>query len=113
MRKRKSSKGSKLKCAFCQGKGVQPGAERLSCIICRGRGRVVMRQPYGVCKECQGGGRKQGTNLYCFACKGKGLIEEISNPIDGRIFKNKKPRRMAKKNKKSFLKEIFSTLKIS
>ncbi|MEK6869895.1 MAG: hypothetical protein AABX74_06685, partial [Nanoarchaeota archaeon] len=80
MRKKKISKSSKLKCAFCQGKGVQPGAERLSCIVCGGSGRITAKQPYSICKECEGGGRKQGANLYCLSCHGKGFVEEKRYP---------------------------------
>ncbi len=76
----KTPKTKKIPCAFCQGKGVQPGAERLSCIVCGGRGRVTARQPYNICKECGGLGKKAGTNLYCLSCHGRGFIEEKKHP---------------------------------
>jgi len=72
----KISQSGKLKCVFCQGKGVQPGAERLSCIVCKGSGRITINQPYTICKECEGRGKKAGTNLYCLSCQGRGFTEE-------------------------------------
>lgn len=80
MKMKKISKSSTLKCVFCQGKGVQPGAERLSCIVCRGSGRITVKQPCSICKECGGRGKKAGTNLYCLSCQGRGFIEEKKYP---------------------------------
>ena len=73
----KISRRSKLQCAFCQGRGIQPGAGRLSCIVCKGSGSVTLKQPI-ICKECGGRGRKKGANLYCFLCHGKGFVEGSS-----------------------------------
>ena len=81
MKMKRIPKSSKLQCAFCQGKGIQPGAERLSCIVCGGNGRVTARQPYTICKECGGRGRKPGTTLYCLSCHGKGFVEEKRYPL--------------------------------
>lgn len=69
-------KSTKLECAFCQGKGTQPGTDRISCVVCGGSGRVKVRPPYNICKECEGKGKKLGANLYCLACHGKGVIEK-------------------------------------
>lgn len=69
-------KSSKLQCVFCQGKGIQPGTEHWLCIVCKGRGRVTIQQPYDMCKECGGTGKKENTNLYCLLCHGKGFISE-------------------------------------
>ncbi|MDP3043373.1 MAG: hypothetical protein Q8N21_03145 [bacterium] len=76
-----AEKTKKFPCAFCQGKGVQPGAERLSCIVCKGSGRVTVNQPYNICKECGGRGKKAGANLYCLLCQGKGFVEEKRHPL--------------------------------
>ncbi len=136
---KKIQKSSKLRCAFCQGKGVQPGAERLSCIVCGGGGRVVARQPYTICKECGGRGRKEGTTLYCLPCHGKGFIEEkkyppiAKSPVSktrrksvkikrrkGKFSEGKKPAKLkvrkikvaVKKGKKSCFKKFLLRLKI-
>ncbi|MFA5813209.1 MAG: hypothetical protein WC862_01715 [Patescibacteria group bacterium] len=78
---KKIIKSSKLQCAFCQGRGIQPGAGSLSCIVCRGSGRVRARQPYSLCKECGGRGKKESATLYCLPCHGKGFVEESRQPL--------------------------------
>ena len=70
------SKNNNLKCAFCRGKGIHPNSERLSCVVCQGRGKVEISQPYAKCEECRGSGRKLGTNLYCLSCRGKSFVNE-------------------------------------
>jgi len=74
----KISRRSKLRCAFCRGRGIQPGAGRLSCIVCKGSGRITVKAPYSICKECGGRGKKEGANLYCLLCQGRGFVEESS-----------------------------------
>jgi len=100
---KKTSKNKKFKCAFCRGKGIQPGSERLSCIVCRGTGKIQVNQPYDLCEECKGSGKKQGTNLYCLLCKGKGVIERDRRKIQ---------RKRAVKKSKSFLVGLLSYLGI-
>ncbi|MCX6813523.1 MAG: hypothetical protein NTV77_03560 [Candidatus Azambacteria bacterium] len=127
MRKRKISQSSKLKCAFCQGKGIQPGTGRLSCIVCNGSGRITLKQPHTICKECGGRGKKAGTNLYCLSCQGKGFVEEnrypsiVKSPVSKTRRKKdkksvrpkaKKEKVIVKKEKKSFLKKLLGTFKI-
>ena len=97
-------KSSKLLCAFCQGKGVQPGAERLSCIVCGGSGRVTARQPYNVCKECGGRGKKAGATLYCFPCHGKGFVEESRYPPRAKSPVSKTRRKSVKRRKSKVVK---------
>ncbi len=116
MKMKKISKSSMLKCVFCQGKGVQPGAERLSCIVCKGSGRITVKQPCSICKECGGRGKKAGTNLYCLSCQGRGFVEEsrypsIANKKSVRP-KAKKEKVIVKKEKKSFFKKFLETFKI-
>ena len=104
---KKISKSTKLNCAFCQGKGIQPGAERLSCIVCKGNGHFIVKQPYNICKECGGRGRKKGANLYCFLCHGKGFIEEnrhspmTESSVLKMIEKNKKRKDKFNKQKRA------------
>jgi len=78
---KKIFKSSRLKCVFCRGKGVQPGDGRLSCIACKGSGHFTVRQPYNICKECGGEGKKTGATLYCLPCHGKGFVEESRHPL--------------------------------
>ncbi len=124
----KAPKTKKFPCAFCRGKGVQPGAERLSCIVCGGSGRVAARQPYTICKECGGRGKKASANLYCLSCQGKGFVEEIRRhplAVESSISKTrrkmskksvrpkaKKEKVIVKKGRKSFLKKFLGTFKI-
>ena len=136
MRKKKISHGNKLKCAFCLGKGIQPGAERLFCIVCGGSGQTIINQPYSICKECWGRGRKKGANLYCLLCHGRGFVEEsrYSLIVESSITRTRRKKRKpepappslnspiaektikakveAKKEKKSFFKKLLTTLKI-
>lgn len=124
----KPPKTKKITCAFCQGKGIQPGAERLSCIVCKGSGRITVGQPYSICKECGGQGKKAGANLYCLSCHGRGFIEESRYPSIAKppVSKTRKkrgkksvkskvrkvPTRTAvKKERKSFFKKFLGTLK--
>jgi len=101
---KKTSKNKKLKCAFCRGRGVQPGTESLSCIVCGGSKQINVLEPYDLCEECNGSGRKQGTNLHCLSCKGKGVIEKDetiskveSKPKTLKTEGTKRKRRKAKK----------------
>ncbi|GEM_PF-2678770 len=100
----KTPKKSKLRCAFCQGRGTQPGAERLSCIVCKGSGRVTARQPHSLCEECGGVGRKKGTNLHCLLCQGKGVVEEGRYTSVAKSPASKTRRKSAKKRKGKFRK---------
>jgi len=92
---------STLRCAFCQGKGTQPGANRLSCIACGGSGRITLKQPYTICKECGGRGKKKGANLYCLPCHGKGVVEErrYLSRAESPILKMKKKSKKRRKGK--------------
>jgi len=78
---KKLPRSSKLPCAFCQGRGIQPRTERLSCIVCKGSGHFTVKQPYNICKECGGKGKKKGATLYCLPCHGKGFVEEKRYPL--------------------------------
>ncbi len=122
----KAPKTKKFPCAFCRGKGGQPGAERLSCIVCKGSGRITVKQPYNICKECGGRGKKASTNLYCLSCYGKGFAEESRYPLIAKFpvsktrrkrgkksvkSKVRKAKTVVKKERKSFFKKFLGTLK--
>ena len=104
---KKISGRNKLPCAFCQGIGKQPGAGSLSCVVCRGSGQVRAEQPYKLCKECGGRGKKRGANLYCFLCHGKGVVEGIIYPSPARppCSKMRKSVKIKKRRKGKFSKK--------
>lgn len=106
-------KSGKLSCAFCQGKGGQPADERLSCLVCGGSGRVRVRQPYNVCKNCGGTGKKKGATLYCLPCHGKGFAEEkkYTLPAKSPVSKTRKKIRKRKKSKFSRRKRVGKSVR--
>lgn len=104
MKMKRISKSTKLPCAFCQGRGIQPGAGSLSCIVCKGRCRITVKQPYSICKECGGRGRKKGANLYCLLCRGKGFIEEKMYPLIVEFPASKTKNKSRKRRKDKFRK---------
>ncbi len=65
-----------LSCAFCKGSGIDPhGLSPLSkCVACSGRGYAFVTEPYETCKACAGTGRYIGTHIYCWTCRGKGVV---------------------------------------
>jgi len=66
-----------LKCAFCQGKGIDP-FELLSklstCQVCGGRGQVTISEPAIECVYCGGTGIHRDQRLTCVVCYGKGMV---------------------------------------
>jgi len=70
-------KVAEVKCAFCRGVGVDrfPVLSPLSnCPVCNGRGVVRVRKPYEKCERCGGTGLYKGSHLYCWTCRGKGVV---------------------------------------
>lgn len=68
---------AEVKCAFCKGIGVDrfPVLSPLSkCPVCNGRGVVRVRDPYVECGACGGAGLYFGSHLYCWPCRGKGVV---------------------------------------
>lgn len=60
-------------CAWCAGTGqwaVSMGYV-ISCLVCGGKGKVVVAQPAGQCRQCSGTGRRNATNP-CLTCAGRG-----------------------------------------
>ena len=72
---------ARVSCAFCKGTGIDPyGLSPLSkCVACSGKGYLFVKKPYEECNACVGTGRYIGTHMYCWICKGKGVVskEEI------------------------------------
>jgi len=70
-------KFAEVKCAFCRGVGRDrfPVLSPLSnCPVCNGRGVVRVREPYEKCARCEGTGLYRGSRLYCWTCRGKGVV---------------------------------------
>jgi len=69
-----------IKCAFCKGKGIDPfGLSRLSdCPICHRRRTVKVVKPYEKCKACDGTGVYIRSHLYCWPCRGTGVVPKGS-----------------------------------
>ena len=70
----------KIKCAFCKGTGKDPfGLSKLSdCPVCHGKGMAKVKKPYEKCKACDGGGVYIRSHLYCWPCRGTGVISKGS-----------------------------------
>jgi len=73
-----------FKCAFCQGKGIDP-FELLSklstCQVCGGRGEVTIPEPAIECAFCGGSGVHRDQRLTCVVCGGKGMVN-IKEPYE-------------------------------
>lgn len=68
---------SKVKCAFCRGRGRDPFellSELADCQVCGGTGEVIVEEPYVKCAYCEGSGIAPNTRNTCTACKGKGVV---------------------------------------
>lgn len=60
-------------CAWCEGTGnraVSAGYV-ISCLVCGGKGNVLVAQPAGPCRQCEGSGRRSVVNP-CLTCAGTG-----------------------------------------
>jgi len=69
----RESMGSRQKCAWCAGRGQWAVAVGyvISCPVCGGKGQVLVTQPAGTCRQCQGSGRRDATGP-CLTCAGTG-----------------------------------------
>lgn len=80
---RKDEGNIAVRCAFCQGKGIDP-FELLSkisiCQVCSGRGEVTISEPALECAFCGGTGIHRGQRLTCVVCGGKGMVG-IREPV--------------------------------
>ncbi len=76
---------SKTTCAFCKGMGVdQTGvtSRDSKCPVCNGRKAVYVQEPFVPCLECEGKGRKPGTQMSCLKCRGKGVVHQPQQQPD-------------------------------
>ena len=68
---------AEVKCAFCNGKGKDPWglmSVLADCQVCKGRGTVMIEEPYENCSVCHGTGVQYNKRLNCLACGGKGVL---------------------------------------
>ncbi len=66
-----------IKCAFCKGTGRDPFhlmSALSNCPVCKGKKTVKVREPYETCGACEGTGRYFNSKMYCWTCRGKGVI---------------------------------------
>ena len=72
-----------IKCAFCQGTGRDPFhvmSHLSNCPVCGGKKTVKVREPYETCGTCEGTGQYVNSKMYCWACRGKGVIPIKQEP---------------------------------
>ena len=77
-----------IKCAFCQGTGRDPFhlmSSLSNCPVCNGRKTVKVREPYETCGACEGTGRYFNSKMYCWTCKGKGVVPVKEAPQPSEI----------------------------
>jgi len=74
-----------VKCAFCKGRGIDPFpvlSHLSNCPVCHGRGEVRAKLPYDLCPACGGTGIYTRSRLYCWNCRGKGVVH-MSQTLTG------------------------------
>ena len=72
-----------LKCAFCEGEGIDPFgvlSELSLCPVCGGRKVIKIHGPLRECAFCQATGVYPETRLTCTACMGKGVVS-VKEPV--------------------------------
>lgn len=111
--------GTKFKCAFCGGSGIQPRYSQSRCIACRGKGEVEFGGPVVKCPACQGKGTTAGSQtLACIHCRGVGVVEKdektgegVADIIGERLGEITKRLRWTRKETENKTKEIEKRLK--
>lgn len=74
-----------VKCARCEGEGVEPGSKKVECGKCQGEGQIRTArrtilgtfQQTSVCPDCQGEGKIP--EKKCKKCGGDGRVREYEN----------------------------------
>ncbi|MDI6815109.1 MAG: hypothetical protein QMC90_03410 [Dehalococcoidales bacterium] len=62
-----------VKCGYCRGTGRKEKRVHITCIVCRGKGFVPVKEPIEICQVCQGRGLSSD-KLPCTTCNGKGMV---------------------------------------
>jgi DnaJ-class molecular chaperone len=67
------------KCAWCSGTGTWTvtAGYVISCVVCGGKGKVLVAQPSGPCRQCKGSGRRNQT-APCLTCAGTGWASVLA-----------------------------------
>lgn len=63
-----------VKCGYCKGTGRKEKRVHITCIVCKGKGLVPVKEPIEICQVCRGRGYSTGDKLPCTTCKGKGVV---------------------------------------
>lgn len=66
-----------VKCAFCNGTGVYPEGARITCTVCKGKGKNTVKGTKSTCPKCKGSGKAVDSGLPCLSCSGKGVIGKV------------------------------------
>lgn len=108
--------GTKFKCAFCGGTGIQPRSLKSRCFPCRGKGEVKFEGPAILCPSCKGNGKSPGAlGLACIRCKGLGAVEvekeKPTNALGERLGEITKRLQWTRKETEKKTKEIEKRLK--
>jgi len=82
---RKTVDWAVLKCAFCHGTGRDPFgllSHLSNCPVCHGRKTVRVVKPYETCEACAGTGVYFNSKMYCWTCRGKGVVTVRGAPAE-------------------------------
>lgn len=74
----------RIRCPFCEGKGVDPFGVMSAisqCPVCLGKKELKMRKPLHECAFCGGTGVHPHTRMTCTACRGKGAVT-LERPLE-------------------------------
>ncbi len=70
-----------IKCEKCEGEGIEPGSNLITCQTCQGQGQVARAlgpfQTATICPECHGKG--EIPEKKCKKCQGQGREKSLSN----------------------------------
>jgi len=80
-----TSATAQIPCGFCKGTGKDPFdllSEHSTCQVCKGTGRVEVKEPAIKCVYCRGSGVYHNTRVTCTVCNGKGVVTAPENPTE-------------------------------
>src|SRR2546423_9357779 len=70
---------SPQQCAWCEGTGKRAISTSyvISCLVCGGKGHILVAHPAGPCQQCGGTGRRNQT-AACLTCAGTGWARRFT-----------------------------------
>jgi len=74
---------TQMTCGFCDGSGKDPFdllSELATCQVCKGTGKVEVKEPVIRCAFCRGTGVYHNTRITCTPCNGKGMVTAPKSP---------------------------------